>query len=142
VANQSTQSKHICYPMTNQKFKHSNLYQVDAISCTGSVISMTLTGKNLLIRNSSPLTVKLGYTFIYDAEVWTILPPRLESQGNIHIHDTQVRTKGDSTKPMRRDHYYKHKHNKNTGKKQIQVNKKYRENSIALKQIPTIDRCV
>ena len=88
TANQSTQSKHIHYPMTKQQFKQSNLRQADAISCTRSVIFMTFRGKNLLIRNSSSLTVKLGYTFIHDIEVWINHPPQPGSQGNIHIHDT------------------------------------------------------
>jgi hypothetical protein len=78
---------------------------------------MPLRGKNLLIRNSSSSTVKLGYTSIHDIEVWTNLPPQSESQGNIYIHDTQVKTKGDPTKPTMREHYYKQKHNKNIGKK-------------------------
>jgi hypothetical protein len=102
--------------MTNHQFKHSNMHQTDAISCTGGLISTTLKGKNLLIRNSSSSTIKLGYTFINDIEVWTNLPPQPESQGNIHIHDTQVRTKGDPTKPTRREHYYKQKQNRNIGK--------------------------
>ena len=128
--------------MTKQQFKHSNLHQTNAISYIGSVISTTLRDKNFLIRNSSSLTIKLGYTFIHDIEVWTNLPPRPESQDNIHIHDTQVKTKGDSTKPTRREHYYKQKHNKNTGKKQIQAKRKYREKPIAFKQTPTTERCV
>ena len=87
------------------------MHQADAINCTRSIIFTTLRGKNLLIRDSSSLIVKLRYTFIHDTKVWTNLPPRPKSQSNIHIHDTQVRTKGDLTKLTRREHYYKQKGN-------------------------------
>jgi hypothetical protein len=55
--------------MTNQQFKHSNLHQANAISCTESVIFTTLRGENLLIRNSFSSTIKVGYAFIHDTKV-------------------------------------------------------------------------
>ena len=82
---------------------------------------------NLLSHDSSSSTVKPRYTFIYDIEIWTNLPPRPKGQGNIHIHDTQVKTKGDPNEPTRSKHYYKKKTNKNIGKKQ---RNKYKQKKI------------
>jgi hypothetical protein len=111
------------------------LNQADTISCTGNVFSRTPRG-NLLSCDSSSSTVKPGYTFINDTKVWINLPPRPEGQGNIHIHDTQVRTKGDPNEPTRPEHYYKKK------KKQTEIQGKNQETNTSKRKYREKANCV
>ena len=58
------------------------------------------------------------------------LPPRPKGQDNIHINNTQVRTKGDPNEPTRPEHYYKKKKQTEIQGKNKETNtskRKYRE---------------
>jgi hypothetical protein len=109
------------------------LNQADTISCTGSVYSTTLRGKPSYAATHPPRQLSQDTRSSTTQKVWTIFLPQPESQGNIHIYDTQVRIKGDPIEPSRPEHYYKEKKMKYRKKKSSRT--KYKQKEIQGKKL-------